>query len=49
MLYVYRPKETYAFIVDVGKDGGDVLGTISSLATDKDLGALFDSILDVLR
>lgn len=44
-----RPKGTYAFVADIGKDGGDVLGTISSLATNKDFGALFDSILDVLR
>lgn len=44
----YRSKETYAFVVDIGEDGGDVLGTIASLATNKDLGALLDSILDVL-
>lgn len=40
--------ETCAFVVDIGEDGGDVLGTVASLAADKDLGALLDSVLDVL-
>lgn len=39
---------TYAFVGYVGEDGWHILGPVSSLTTDEDLGTLRDGILDVL-
>jgi hypothetical protein len=41
--------ETYTVLGNVGQDGRVVCGPLASFASDQDLGALGNCVLDVLR